>query len=370
MKRKNTVKYIIVLLILSLLIPVAGFAQENEVPAYSLEELTKMALKNSNSLKSAELSKEANFDTLDNVGGMTSFVPAASLSNNVPSAVSVYKLYRNYDIAYSLSQNSLELEKDKVRNNVISSFYEVQNLAKKLEFSKKDFEYKKNMMDIAILKHNMGLISTIEKDASIRQYNMAKDSLALVNAENDKSFKNLNLLIGLNADARYNLVYEDISEISEKLTEEDGMYFTTKALANNLILEMSEKRLEMSQLNVDYYAYNDPSNFKTLNATKLEHQSEVTSFAATKEGIEKFMIEMFYSAQEMQDNYSKLLVKDVTDKELHKIKEIQYELGMITKMDLRQSENTLLENAANLAALKAGYNQLVFVLNHPHVQLG
>jgi hypothetical protein len=42
---------------------------------------------------------------------------------------------------------------------------------------------------------------------------------------------------------------------------------------------------------------------------------------------------------------------------------------MITKNDLLESEITLLENQSNLSSLKSAFNQLMFILNHPHVQL-
>lgn len=370
MNRKIVLKSIIVMIILSLVIPVIGLAEVKEsTKKFTLEELTTLALKNSSVLKSAEFSKEATYDTLDNVGGMTSFIPAAGLALNNATAVNTYKLYRNYDIAYDLSQKKLEVEKDKVRSNVLSDFYSITNLEHELDYSKKNLEYQKNMMDIAKLKYNMGLISEIERDSSERQYFLAKDSYELLLAEYSKAYKNLNSLIGLNEDTRYDLVYEDIANIDEDLTEDDGNYFANKNISSSILLEMSEKNLEMNKLNIDYYVYNDPTNYKTKDATELEYQAQVSTFATTKDGINKFTRETFYSAQEMQDNYKKLLVKDKTERELHQIKSIQYDMGMITGIELMESELTLLDNQAKIAALKAGFNQTLFILNNPHVQL-
>lgn len=371
MKRKQLYKSIIILLILSLLVPVLGLAEtgeENQLN-YSLEDLISLAINNSSELKSSEYQKEATYDTLSNVGSMTRFVPAADLSNNVSSAVSVYKLYKNYDIAYDLSKKTMQIEKDKVRNNVIQDFYSIQNIEKEINTSKLNLDYKKNMMDIAKLKYNMGMSSTIEKKSFESQYLAAKDSYDLLLSERNKLYANLNTLTGLSSSLEYNLIYEDIANIEELLTAEDGDYFVSRNSSSSLILEMSEKRLELSKLNVDYFAFNDPTNPKTYNATKNEYQADVSSIETTKDGISKFSRETFYSLLEIQDNYKKLLEKNKIDNDLHQVKKIQYDLGMITKNDLLESEITLLENQSNLSSLKSAFNQLMFILNHPHVQL-
>lgn len=371
MKRKMALRSIIMMIILCLTIPVISFSEEIvDKQKITLEELTFLALKNSSSLKSAEFNIEATYDTLDNVGGLTNFIPADGLALNNSSAVNTYKLYRNYDIAYNLSQQKFEVEKDKVRSNVLAAFYSIQRLEFELDYSKKNLAYKKNMMDIAKLKYNMGLASEIERAYEERQYFLAKDSYELLLSEYNKGFKNLNSIIGFNENTRYVLSYEDIANIEEGLTDEDGKYFVAKNISNSILLNMSEKNLELSKLNVDYYVYNDPTNYKTKDATKLEYQAQVSNFATTKDGISKFTRETFYSAQEIQDNFKKVSAKDKIERELHQIKQIQYDMGMITKNELMESEIILLDNQAKMIALKAGFNQTIFVLNHPHVQLG
>ena len=132
------------------------------------------------------------------------------------------------------------------------------------------------------------------------------------------------------------------------------------------MVSMLERGLAQTQFSYDFYVFNEPG-VKPVNALREEIKAEEASIEARKNSISDSIRNIFLNAQQTQKQFQDLTRKNQTDLKMHEIKKIQYDLGMITRMDLLDSEKTLIENEASLKALQHAFNELIFMLNYPHV---
>lgn len=363
MKRNQIYKSMIVLLILSLLVPILGLAQETEVKKYTLDELVQLGLENNPSVKSAEYKIESVDITRERANINLNFIPAAQFFTS-PAPLVQYQQVVAYETAYSNAKDNLQIEIDSTKYDVIKKYQAVLNIKENYDVLLKDLEYKRSLMNIAVLKKNMGMISDIENNASIQTYNIAKNALDLKKNELNKAYANLNSAVGFLEGFRYELEVSDFADIETELKEMDLQYLISSG-NNGIIIRMLERGLSQTQFNYNFYVFNVGA--KPLDAIGEDIKADEANIAATKNDLTESIRTIFFNAQQTQKNYKDLLAKDEIDRKLHEVKKIQYDLGMITKIDFIESEKTLMENEANLLALRNGFNELIYMLNFPHV---
>ena len=365
MKEKQLYKSIVILLILSLLVPVLGLAQETEVGKYNLDHLVQRGLERNQAIKSAEYSIESIEITRDRANLNLSFIPAAQFFTS-PAPMIQYKQALSYDRAYENARDNLLIEIDSTKYDVIKKYQAVINAQENLFVALRDLEHKRSLMDIAVLKKNMGMISDIENNSAIQTYNIAKRNYELKGNELNKAFATLNSAIGFTEDFRYELEPSNYADIEKELKDTDLQYLISLG-KDGVIVRMLERGLAQAQFSYNFYVFNDPTEPRPSDAIYEEIKAEESNIAARKNALAESIQTIFFNAQQTQKNYKDLLAKDEIDRKLHEVKEIQYDLGMITKIDFMESEKTLMENEANLLALRNGFNELIYMLNFPHV---
>lgn len=365
MNRKIVLKSIIVMIILSLVIPIIGLAEESQIEKITLDEMIEKALVRSPAIKKAEFTLEGVDITKERANLNLNAIPAAQFFTS-PTSLIQYRQVRNLDVNYQNAQDNLQIEIDSIKYDIIKKYQAVINAKENLNIALKDMEYKRNLMDIAVLKKNMGLISEIEHNSAIQAYNIAKRTYEIKLEELNKSFATLNSATGFTEDYKYELEPSNFADIEKELLDSDLQRL--KSLGRDgIIVRMLERNLSQTQFSYDFYVFNDPTEPRPLDAIGEAVKAERADLAATKETLTESVRTIFLNAQQTQKNYKDLLAKDEIDRKLHEVKKIQYDLGMITKIDFMESEKTLMENEANLLALRNGFNELIYMLNFPHV---
>lgn len=365
MKKKQLYKNIIVLLILGLIFPVLGLAEDTQTKIYKLDELVERGLERNPSVKSAEFNIESVETTRDRANLNLSFIPAAQFFTS-PAPMIQYKQALSYDRAYENARDNLLIEIDSTKYDVIKKYQTVINAQENLNVANRDLEYRRSLMDIAVLKKNMGMISNIENYSAIQTYNIAKGNYELKRNDLNKAFANLNSTIGFPEDYRYELELSKFADIEKELKDTDLQYLISLG-KDGVIVRMLERGLAQTQFSYDFYVFNDPTEPRPSDAIYQQIKAEESSIAARKNALAESIRAIFFNAQQTQKNYKDLLAKDEIDRKLHEVKKFQYDLGMITKIDFMESEKTLMENEANLLALRNGFNELIYMLNFPHV---
>ncbi len=244
-----------------------------------------------------------------------------------------------YETAYSNAKDNLQIEIDSTKRDVIKKYQAVLNIKENYNVLLKDLEYKRSLMNIFILKKNMGMINDIENNASIQTYNIAKNALDLKKNELNKAYANLNSAlnsaVGFLEGFCYELEVSDFADIETELKEMDLQCLVSSG-NNGIIIRMLERGLSQTQFNYNFYVFNVGA--KPLDAIGEDIKADEANIAATKNDLAESIRTIFFNAQQTQKNYKDLLAKDEIDRRLYEVKKIQYDLGMITKIDFIESE--------------------------------
>lgn len=339
-------------------------AEESKV--YTLDYLTEKALQNNPAIWGAKAQIESVEIIRDRANINLSFIPVASIIMYPDQHTMAYKqaiaLNRNYETA----KDKLQIEIDSIRYETIKRYQTLLSAQNDFQFALKDLEQKRNQMDTSKLKMNLGLVSELENTSLIKVYNIAKTDFELKKQEVEKAFADLNTAAGINLSDRYAIQIPEIAQIDMEMKDSDMEKFISMA-KDGLLVRILERNLDQSQFSYDFYIYNDPTEPRPLDAIGKDIESETASLASTKNTLADSIRAIFQNARQVQKNYNDLLIKDELDQKNHAIKKIQFDLGMLTKTELDQSELRLLENQNNLQALKSAFNELIFMLNYPHV---
>lgn len=354
----------LILLVFIASIPLSAFAAD-ELKAYSLEEITKIALERNPAIKSAEAKMEGVEITRDRANLTLSFIPAAGFYMS-PEPLMLYKQVRALDRGYDSAKDNIQLEADKLTYAILQKYQELINIQTDLELVEKELEEARDAMSRAILMRNHGLLSEIEAQGAIELYKISKNKLQKTKDAEAKAYTLLNSAAGIYSEERYELRAEIIADISQEMKESDLPRLIDSA-RNGLISRMMQRNVDQTQLSYDFYSYNDPKELRSYDAIGKDLDSEKADLAATKNNLADAIRNLFYTAKDMQKTYQDLQAKNRLDQRAYDIKRIQFDYGMITQSDLREAEITLDENKANLLALQNGFNEVIFMLNYPHV---
>ena len=359
MNKKNIAKLLSILLIIGLLLPTVGFAKEvdEEFKTFTLEELVQRGIERNPSIKSAEFTIEGVDITRDRANLNLDAIPTPQFFMS-PMPMIVYKQAVTLDRTYDKARDNLQIKIDSTQYDIIKKYQSVLNAKENLALAKRDLEYKKSLMDIAVLKKNMGLISDIEHNGGIQTYNIAKRTFELKNNELNKAYSVLNSSVGFSDDYRFNLEVSNFADIEKDLEDIDLQRLISSG-RDGLIVRILESDLALTQFKYDFYVFNDPTEPRPLDAIGETVKAEKASLAATKDNLSESIRTLFINAQDLQKKYKDLLTKDEIDRKMHEIKTIQLDLGMITKIEFVESENKLIENEVNLIALRNGYSCLI-----------
>lgn len=362
-KRKQKIAAILLICFISS-ISFSALATE-EVKAYSLGEITQIALDRNPTIKSAVYKAEGVEITRDRADTALSYIPAEGFYVS-PEPLIFYKQVQAINRGYANAKDNVQIEIDSVKYEVLTKYQELINIQEKLKLEEKKLAETKEDMSRAVLKRNYGLLSEIETEAAIETYNIGKNSLAKLHEDEEKAYSLLNTAAGIYTSERYQVAPEVVVSIEEELKDSDLTRFISNA-KNGLLTRILERNLEQTELSYNFYVFNDPTESRSYDAVGKDLDSEKASIAATKENLADAVRTIFYQARELQKNYRDLETKDRLDQRSYEIKKIQFDNGMITKSQLTEAERTLDENKANLLALQNGFNQVIFMLNYPHV---
>lgn len=350
------------------------FASEVEVKVsdniLTLDNAINMALELSPLLEKEKLSKESNFEVRDEVGGNIRFIPmAAEYYDGRNDFINIYKLYKSFDIAYDVSKKRVDIQKEKEIYDVIEKYKANVEARLSDKFNQKNYEYSQMLHRINLLKQNYGLIGEVEISTSSSIFEIARNTrnIAQVNLEKNNAILGAKINIVKLSDKQ--LKKEELYDISKKLTDSTLEGFLTRAISDSPLIDILERSIDIKQLELDYNTYNDPANYKPTEAKELDVRAEQKNVENVKDLLESIVREAFYGAQTAQKSYLNAVNKHEIDQNLHEVKVKQFELGMITKLELLESEKNLAEDELNIEKAKNAFDMAMILLEKPYIKI-
>ena len=251
----------------------------------------------------------------------------ASLKETTANLKNVWRsLQNNYD---DMEKVKSDVEK-KLDFNVETLYFAILDLDRTIEMQEKNRNVQETQLGIVRLKLQLGMSSEVDEQNVIVQYENVHKSIKSLKDQRMFMAWKLNDLMGRPSNATL-----DLEEVAITLFPINMQYekLVEKSLANSLAIRQKEREIE--DLKDDYH---DENNRRQRGV----YLSQIDSVEVSLESLEEAVRQGSKSViNDIQNNYrqweNSVTAKEKAEKD-YKNSKIYYELGMIAKIQLLQSE--------------------------------
>lgn len=337
--------------ILSVLNPFLVMATDNAaiVPDNSLklQEAVYLALKHSNKIKEYDFDIERSEEVRKSAADSIKYIPIGW--GHDEQAATAYTGLLAVDMGLQMTKRGKELEKDKVTLNVFKKYTDVLTAVEKYELAKLELDKAKKDWQITLLSYDAGVISKSQLKLAEAGNKSAQVSYDLAQKEVEKSYQDLNAIIGNKAQDRPIL----IDKVEYVPLDVDNIDFTiTKIMDGNPAIWLAEQQADLTRVKLDLFSYADPMH-EPYKAKLIDVDKADLSAIDAKKQMRDGLYSLYQGILQLEDNYKLTEQGLKVSMEEYNLKKLQYEVGMLSKQDYL---------AAELALCKAenNFNQIIY----------
>jgi outer membrane protein len=182
---------------------IAASANATTTPSLSLQDAVSMAMAYSPALKAAEdgikVVTQENQDASQALGG---YQPEATGANGSPSSEMVFKGLATSNIGLQTAQEDLTAVQGEVYVNTLTDYYAVLSAQAALDKAQSDLDSNQQALEAAQATYGVGLITQDQLQAASSQEDTSAKALASSQQALDKTYVNLDIILGLTTDNR------------------------------------------------------------------------------------------------------------------------------------------------------------------------
>jgi len=314
-------------------------AQDNNV--ITLDQAVEMAKKQSRSLKQIdydiEKAEEYHKAAVDNLP----YIPSGSAE---PQVAAAWTTALNTQISLQMAKKNKEVEEDKIVLDVFNKYTEVLTANRNLEYAQLSYEKAKKDWQVALMSYDCGMISQSQLKQAEYAHKMAQASYEYSKKEVEKAYQNFNNLVGLSLSDRP-LLRDEIEYTPIDIV--DLNHEIARVMDNNPAIWLAEKQVELAEIQLDLYNWADPTR-EPYKAKKIDKEKAELTAADSKQQMKNALYNLYKLIMQLEDSYNITLESLKMAQEDFRVKEMQYEVGMITKQDYIASKLALTEAENNL----------------------
>lgn len=359
--KKGIAALLVMLLFIALLAP-AAMAQDINAQTgekqLTLQEAYELAAKNSRTLKETKLSVDRAREVKEFRQESVSFVPQSATS---PEATSVFIAATMADTAYQMTVKGKQVNEDTLYLLVVQAYNDLLT-------AQENLNYYKNLNDNANL-HNkinnlslaLGMTSSIDYAIQYSDYETAQVSLQNAQTALEKDYTRFNNLLGIDVNERPILL--DLPEYEPVVVDHLDNYIS-RTLSQDPSIWMAEQKVHLANLELELYNFLDPMR-EPYKAELIDVETEELLAADTRSNM-KHLLRSLYNAIQQAEELYKINEQAVNSKEqnLH-MKKLQYEVGMISKIELAAAELEVSKAQMELNKSIYQHNYLTMALQKP-----
>lgn len=231
-----------------------------------------------------------------------------------------------------------------------------------LELLKVNADIQKRLYEQGQTKHRLGMLSTYELDKLKVAAEQAAANVTLVQENLEQYYTNLNNLMGVDADNRYELVYE--AEFTPyTMTQTMDQYINDQIKNNDLSIQQLELFAESAKFNMNYRPESD-SNIAP-NQEEFDYNEAKRSLKTAKENKAALIRNTYSQIQQLETQYASAqsdLAKAQAD---YRAVQVNYQAGNVTKITVEQAEMAVISAENALHQLEHNHDMLIFMFENP-----
>jgi len=349
---KKITTSLIIALFLSLILVPNTYAQEDaSMNSITLSQAVEMALSYSKSIKQIQYDIERGQEVRESIASKVKYIPAGQTD---PAVAKAYTGLIAADMKLQMTKKNLEMEKDKIVLNVFDKYTAV--LAANNDFNLAELELKKAWTDyqIAQISYSMGAASQSQLKQAEHLYKTSELSCELAQKKLDKAYEEFNSIVGLKLDEKPILV-DDIEYTAFEIT--DLKHEVTRIIDGSPAIWLAEQQVDLYEVTLRLHNWADPTS-EPYKAKEIDVNKAKVSVADSKEELRNGLYNLHNEIMQLQDKYEMAAQAVNMTQEDFRIKELQYQLGMLSKQEYLAAQLALTEAETNFNNIKYAHEYL------------
>jgi hypothetical protein len=351
-------------------LPAYAFAspiKENQEATLTVSEAAKMAINEDSAVKNLNDTEDLSGDkleqALDNMHDSFALGESAMLNAQVN--------YMSLELSSSLAIKDITARKENVEYSITKYFNTIINAEKALELFDSSLDIQKRELDITKLKLNLGMVSQLDYDTALLNFERAGNSRLVYVNSIDKAYRDLNGAMGKPLENRYNLVlnleYKPIEEIN--ITQ-----YTDTFLNKSLTIKRAEDAKDVAEFQMDNYIpdydietreiYEDYNKEDQLLA---DFNQASRSLADIKLSVKESIIDTYNSLRDMEVDIKAGELELQTSNQQLTILEKRLALGQVTALDVDKLKYDIKNKEDDLRKTKNNYVLTVIAFKNPNL---
>ncbi|WP_058485925.1 stalk domain-containing protein [Defluviitalea phaphyphila] len=337
------------------------------------EEAIKKALSNNLALKSIEegikISEEFEENARNAVVVQRPSVEdySSEAAIFVSEAVHVNNLLTLIQAEYGVkaAKYQKQIQEGLIKYQVKSSFDSIQSLKKDIELLKKSLETSKIQLEITKQKVNLGLESDYNKIKAEQDYKKQENQLETLQRSLDTEYIKLNSLMGVDEKERFILDYQ-VEFMPIDMDENELDAYIGRALVKDPSIILKEEEVKQAEYNLHLYTYTGTiSDSYDIRKSKLNQANLALNEA--KDTLEDKIRTTYNQIKQLEEQYKINTLALEQAKDQYDIMKTQYNLGMVSEINLKQVELGILSAQVELEKTIIQHAQLVYLFNNPYL---
>ena len=210
-------------------------------------------------------------------------------------------------------------------------------------------------------KYRLGMLSKYNLDQLQIAADKAKDSLEIQKLALEQMYIKLNNMMGVNADQRYELVY-DVPFTPYEMKQPMEQYINA-AMKDDLTIAMMELEVETAKFNRNYVPYSDGGS--QTAQLKLTHEQKQRALKAAKLDKEMLIRNGYLQIQDAEADYATALSNLTKAQADYRVAQVNYQAGNITKVTVDGAKMGVMQAELALQAAAYTHDLYVFMFENP-----
>ncbi|MZP29528.1 TolC family protein [Heliobacterium undosum] len=354
MTKKRWLAQTVSVLIAANLLTVPAFAAETPLPAatqqaadgvmmLTIDQAKALALQNSKDYQQAKLDVDRAWEVRDDSTTLLKFTPL-----NPADAANAAALNRTLtsDLNWQVAKKTQGARQDTVEAQTIQRYLDVLNAQKKVNAAQKALEAAEWKLRAARAGKTVGTVSATSVVSAEANAAGAKATLVAAQEALKDAYVKFDILLGINVEQRPVLTEQPVFR---PINVENLDYEVAKALVNSPSVFNAQYTVDIKKA-VRMAA----SPFKTgqidINKAELD-------YSKAKETTDKTVRGLYYSLKQMEEQHEGLTEALRNAEESYRVAKVQYDVGLITRIELVSAESQLASAQRDLFDLICRHEQ-------------
>ncbi len=328
----------------------------------TLQQAVEMAVSNSKSVKSAKYDIDKTSELRDKAGDKVEYTPIDEAST---AAETVFTRLQQADRNWQMARRAYEAEQDGVVMRVYKAYDGLLQAAENVKMAEAELKYSNSQRNIALAKSRVGMVNKAELIQAEADVQAKKAGLEAAGKALEAKYEELNLLVGLQPQAKPVLVS---TPVFEELQVNDLDYEAQKALEKSPTVWLAQKNVDLAQIAFDIWNYD--ATGESIKTVKIDLDKAKLSAQNTNDQFKNLVRSLYYSIKQLEEQHAGAQESIRVAEEALRVTKVKYEVGVATAMDVANAEISLEKAKKQVFDILCQHETLTYAFQKPWAYAG